>query len=265
VFVIVRAGSGGEPARLEAVSPAGRLAWSRQLPGDCADMPVTAGDVVVIGYGIDLPDGTGGLRAYTVKGDQVWDARMVGAPDVAPAVAGGVVYVGNYDNRLYAVRASDGAELWQVALDSDVARPAVLGGTLAVSTNGGDANWLYGIDTRGKRLWKKAGRGGGYGSTPVPVGSLFVDAVGERLVATGADGTPAWEYTPAADLGRPAASGGVCYVRSGTEIHAVDLKGRLRWKAEAGGAAETTLAPLVAGKRLYVPSAGAVAAMDVTA
>lgn len=264
VYIVVRESSGGDPARLRAVTEKGKVAWTRALPGGVSDPAVLAGSLVLVGYGVNLPDGPGGVCAFGRSGTSAWDARMPGAPDVAPAVADGVVYVGNYDNHLHALRASDGSELWKVELDSDVARPAVSGRTLAVSTND-HADWLYGISTAGRQLWKKRGRGGGYGFTTLALGSVFVALSGRRLLATGIDGAALWEYPIASDSGQPVVAGDLCYVRSGSEVHAVDAKGRRRWKAEVGGVDYDPLAPVVAagGRRLYASSGAQVTALDV--
>ncbi len=264
VYVGVRANSGGEPAQLRAVTPKGKAAWSRALPGDITDTVQVAGSRVLVGYASSPPDGPGGVCAFSLSGHPAWDTGMPGAPDVAPTVAGGVVYVGNYDNHLHALRASDGSELWKLQLESDVYRPAVSGDTIAVGVNGGSAA-LYGISTAGRQRWRKPGRGTGIPFAPLTLGSVFIVSTGRELIATGTDGSALWKHPIGDDGGQPAVVGDLCCVRSGSEIHALDVKGRVRWKVEVGGMALDLLAPVVAGdgKRFYTASGEGVAAVDI--
>ena len=73
--------------------------------------------------------------------DCVWSYPSGNYVYSSPAVANGVVYVGSYDNNLYALNATTGAELWQFTtghlLESS---PAVANGVLYV---GSDDNHIY--------------------------------------------------------------------------------------------------------------------------
>jgi serine/threonine-protein kinase len=49
----------------------------------------------------------------------------------SPAIANGVLYIGSYDNKMYALDASTGAELWSYATGKAVlSAPAVVNGVL---------------------------------------------------------------------------------------------------------------------------------------
>lgn len=109
--------------RLVAVSHDGDQLWARDLPGRSFEMPaVTADGLVLVGYG-DL--GAGGVRAYAADGTLSWTRTLAGAPDVTPVVADGTVYVGCYDDHLYALDAATGAVAWRTEPVSDVAQPGV--------------------------------------------------------------------------------------------------------------------------------------------
>ena len=64
------------------------------------------------------------------RGDVVW-SRELGQPLGSPIVSAGVVYVGGRDDGLYAIRSTDGAELWHARIDSGIgATPALDGGVV---------------------------------------------------------------------------------------------------------------------------------------
>jgi outer membrane protein assembly factor BamB len=53
----------------------------------------------------------------------------------SPAVAGGTVYVGSFDDHLYAIDAETGQEQWRFETDEWVrSSPAVAGGTVYVGS-----------------------------------------------------------------------------------------------------------------------------------
>ena len=73
--------------------------------------------------------------------DCVWSYPSGNYVYSSPAVANGVVYVGSYDNNLYALNATTGAELWQFTTGHLVeSSPAVANGVLYV---GSDDNHIY--------------------------------------------------------------------------------------------------------------------------
>ena len=71
----------------------------------------------------------------------------------SPAVAGGTVYVGSFDNHLYAIDAETGEQQWQFETGDRVrSSPAVAGGTVYVGSNDGH---LYAIDAEtGQQQWQ---------------------------------------------------------------------------------------------------------------
>ncbi|MFE2063944.1 PQQ-binding-like beta-propeller repeat protein [Streptomyces sp. NPDC059467] len=254
----------GGSGRLVAVGAAGRSRWTKDLPGNYGyEGPVTAGDLVLAGYGDPLGS-TGGLRAYDTTGRTVWTQPMGGGPDVAALVVGKVVYVGGYDNYLHAFALADGHELWRTRLDSDVARPAVAGNTIAVGSNDQNGYYLYGLGTDGRRTWKKEGRGGGYTSYTTAVGSVFLAVNGTRLMATGSDGTALWTYRGNAPVTDPVTRDGTVYLRCGTELHALDTKGALRWKLEVGDGGDAQSSPVLAGDRLYMAASDGLIAVRLS-
>ena len=56
----------------------------------------------------------------------------------SPAVANGVVYIASFDEKVYALDATNGAKLWSYALDSQVlTSPVVANGVVYVGSGNG--------------------------------------------------------------------------------------------------------------------------------
>ncbi|MEV6382846.1 serine/threonine-protein kinase [Streptomyces sp. NPDC051773] len=262
--LVVTSPGGSSPGTLWALGPDGDVRWSRDWDRLHTEVPVIAGELVLVTYGDGDGVGAGGVRAYGTDGDVVWTAPVPGGPDVAPLVVGDTAYVGGYDDRLHALAVADGSVTWQADLKSEVARPAYLFEILAVSTND-DGNILYGVDGDGRRVWTAHGRGGGYASTTVAVGDVFVAAQADMLVATGADGSSRWTYPAIGPLPTPVERAGVLYLRSGSELHAIDGEGLRLWRLTVGSQEGNGSSPVVGAGRLYTVTSAGVAAVELGA
>lgn len=120
-----------------------------------------------------------------------WTFKTGGGVTSSPTVADRTVYVGSYDDHLYAVDANRGTEQWCFETDSIVdSSPAVAGGKVFV---GGDDNRLYAID---------------------------VDT-----------GTQKWTFQTGGKVMSPTAADGTVYVGAGDYLYALDTKtGSLQWR-----------------------------------
>jgi outer membrane protein assembly factor BamB len=193
-----------------------------------------------------------------------------------PVVAAGRLYFGTDRGRTVAVRAGDGAVLWQRFLGHCIAAsPAVHGKTVVFTTMGlgpppcnrgaGQVIALHADD--GHILWR-------FVTTPVESSPLVVAG----LVVVGArdgfvnaldlrTGRVAWRFrTGAAVKGSAAAARDAVYIGSyDGHVYALAVRtGRLRWRAGAGkGAFYAT--PAVAGRSVFVAATdGTVYALDTT-
>ena len=64
-----------------------------------------------------------------------WSYAAADLVDSSPAVANGVVYVGSYDGKVYALNAKTGVELWSYTTGSYVfSSPAVANGVVYVGS-----------------------------------------------------------------------------------------------------------------------------------
>ena len=134
------------------------------------------------------------------NGQLLWNYTITGYEgyvDSSPAVANGVVYVGSYDNNLYALNATTGAKVWNYGTQAPTSSPAVANGVVYV---GSDDNNLYALNaTTGAKLWSYT-TGGYVDSSPaVAKGVVYVGsddgnvyAIGSAAAAT-SQGTPGFE------------------------------------------------------------------------
>ena len=207
-----------------------------------------------------------------------WRAETGGDVDSSPAIAGGVVYVGSNDGRLYAFDLATGATRWSRDLGAPVnASPAVDGGRVFVQTRAGV---LYGLSAAdGSVRWRvPTGRiiplpwghesGDYFTSSPVIANGTVIFGAGDGGVYAldPATGARRWRATTGGRIrGTPAVADGLVYVGSyDGRVYAFDAAtGARRWVYETEG---TTLnsadwgfdrrsiqaSPVVAGGTVYV-------------
>ncbi|MFJ9705368.1 PQQ-binding-like beta-propeller repeat protein [Streptomyces sp. NPDC101234] len=243
--------------RLCALGRDGRVRWTRPLAGS-SQFPVAAGELVLVSYG---STDAGGVRAYAPDGGVAWSAPTGPAPTGEPMVAGGVVYVGTFGDRLQALDAKTGKRLWATAAGSDTGRPTPVGDVLVVGSGG--EQMLHGISRAGKALWNRAGNELPSASryfTSVAFGGLAVTASAFELFALDpADGSKAWTFAltdEGTQYSDPTVAGDTLYVRQGSTLYGVNRKGRRTWRKRVeGGASVGTQSPVVRDGRIYVATA----------
>jgi outer membrane protein assembly factor BamB len=107
--------------------------------------PAVAGGRVYISVAVVTPmDGT--VKAYSARtGRLQWKAGLADYATSSPAVANGLVYVGSFDHRLYALSAKSGAEVWTSGwqyeggfFDRGISSsPAIAGGRIYIGVRDG--------------------------------------------------------------------------------------------------------------------------------
>lgn len=238
--------------------------WRRNPPGvRFGNDLLKAGKLVVVAYAVEQVDGPGEVRAYDARGAQVWNTRLTGAQYGELLVVDDVVYVPSFDNHLYALNATDGAVLWKSRLDGDVERPAVNGGTIAVSATDRAAT-LVGLDEEGTRIWERPGLGNrvfGAGGEDA-LRFLCVPPEEHTVVGLDTEGRTLWEYEPGGlSFADPVLAGDrwIC-VAASDALHFLTRDGEVAWKLTVGPGGGTA-APVVRGNRLYAVSAEGVTAL----
>src|SRR5262249_41990359 len=157
----------------------------------------------------------------------------------APAVAGGVVFVGSTDGNLYAIEATTGAERWKFATQGRVvSSPAVQAGVVYFASY--DSNF-YAIDAASGALkWKFATKGEKRFAAPHIHG---LQPAAERMA------DPFGFY-----LSSPAVAHRIRYFRSGDgNVYALDTAaGTVKWTFQTGDVVHAS--PALAEGLLFIGS-----------
>ncbi|MDB5070549.1 MAG: Pyrrolo-quinoline quinone [Candidatus Eremiobacteraeota bacterium] len=195
-------------------------------------------------------DGVYPGRGTTAYGGVQWRFRAGGAIHGSPVVAGGVVYVGSSDGKLYALDARTGSEKWSRALGSPVSStPAIADGVVFVQTHAGRVVALHARS--GAPMWSHDGgkavalpwgheSGDLYASSPtLAAGMLLIGGGDGALYALDAkSGRERWHLTTRGRVrSSPAVHAGRVFVGSfDGDVYAADLaSGKLVWRFETEG------------------------------
>ncbi|MFJ7044519.1 PQQ-binding-like beta-propeller repeat protein [Streptomyces sp. NPDC101112] len=183
-------------------------------------------------------------------GQLLWTFSTGKTVNSTPAVAGGVVYIGSGDRRLYALDAATGKKRWAFETGDRVeSSPAVVDGVVYVGSGDG---LLYAVDAAtGKRRWQYAA--GAIDSAPVVVDGVVYTGSADGLHAVdAATGDKRWTaLEPSYVHTTPAVVDGVVYVGSGDGLRAVDAAtGAERWSALTDHTFASS--PAVAKGRVYI-------------
>jgi outer membrane protein assembly factor BamB len=185
-----------------------------------------------------------------------WSYTTGEAVESSPAVLNGVVFIGSYDGKVYALGASNGTFLWSYTTGGSVSSsPAVLGGVVFVGSHDGK---VYALNaTTGSLMWNYTTIGSQtvYSSPAVVSGRVFISS-GNRVYALNAStGALIWNYaTSSLVYSSPAAFGGVVFVGSSDwNVYALNAStGARLWNYTTGG--QVYSSPAVVGDVVYVGS-----------
>ncbi len=245
---------------VEAAS--GRIAWKRQFTGCVAASPAAGNGVVYLGF-MDPPPCRGTAPSFLAAlnartGRTLWRFRA-GVVETPPLLAGGRVYFGSWDHRVYAVDARTGRLAWRFATGDRVkGGVAFAGGMIFAGSYDGR---LYALDGRTGRLRWAAGNGGlgGLYATPsVAHGRVFVGSTdGHVYVFAASTGRLLWSLRTGSFVYSPVAlSGANAFVGSyDHRFYALSqATGRIRWTFDAG--APISGAPTVLDGLVYFSTCG---------
>ena len=240
----------------------GRVLWQRQFDGCVAASPAAGNGVVYLGF-MDPPPCSGTAPSFLAAldaqtGKTLWRFRA-GVVETPPLLAGGRVYFGSWDHRVYAVDARTGRLDWSFATGGRVkGGVAFARGTIFAGSYDGR---LYALDAKTGRLRWAAGEGslGGLYATPsVEHGRVFVGSTDAHVYAFAAStGRLLWSLRTGSFVYSPVAlSGGVAFVGSyDHRFYALSqATGRIRWSFDAG--APISGAPTVLDGLVYFSTCG---------
>jgi outer membrane protein assembly factor BamB len=209
--------------------------------------PIALGLIVVGNHFLKVPriSGPVALRWSHLAGNYV----------SSPTVAGGTVYYGSEDSRVYALDAATGRLRWSYTTGGGVyASPAVAGGIVYI---GSDDGKLYALSAAtGHLRWSYDTR---YAVESTPVlagGTVYFGSWDHKVFAlSAATGRLRWSYSAqGAVVSSPAVAGGTVYFGSfDHKVYALDAAdGRLRWSYTTGSPVFSS--PAVAGETVYIGS-----------
>ncbi|HLX63520.1 MAG TPA: PQQ-binding-like beta-propeller repeat protein [Planctomycetota bacterium] len=193
-----------------------------QLAGPVQDFPVFHGDAALTGYvDADLPD----------KPDVLWHRKISeGLPiKSSPVVGGGRVYVGSYDDNLYALNFKDGSVAWKGETGGSIdGSPCYAEGKVFVGS--GD-HFVYAFDAKdGKLLWKFETGDGIKGGTNYVDGKIIVGSYDNKLYCFDAKAAkvekPEWSFETSNKInGTPAiANGKTVFGGCDAMLHVLSIK-----------------------------------------
>jgi outer membrane protein assembly factor BamB len=240
----------------------GHVLWHRQFAGCVAASPAVGDGVVYLGF-MDPPPCTGTAPSFVAaldarSGRTLWRFRA-GVVETPPLLAGGRVYFGSWDHRVYAVDARTGRLAWSFATGDRVKDGVALaGGTIFAGSYDGR---LYALDARtGQLRWSAGGGalGGLYATPSAASGRVFVGSTDGRVYAFSArTGAPLWSTRTGSFVYSPAAlADGTAFVGSyDHRLYALSqTTGAVRWTFDAG--APISGAPTVLGGLVYFSTCG---------
>ena len=226
----------------------GKVAWSRAFGRCIAASPALGGGVVYVSLMSRAPcndpdrSAPGFLVALDARtGRLLWRFRA-GVIESSPLLVHGLVYVGSWDHRIYAIDVRTHRPRWTFSTGDEVkAGLAFAGGTVYAASYDGH---VYALDARTGRLrWSGAaearlrGRGSFYATPSVAYGRIYVGATDGIVYAFGRrSGALLWaRRTRSFVYAAAAVWRGTVYVGSyDHRLYALDAAtGEVRWSFDA--------------------------------
>ena len=193
-----------------------------------------------------------GVRPDALK--VIWQFACEDEVRSSPYIHEGILYIGAYDNNLYALDAETGKFLWKYATEGGIASsPVVADGRVFFGSTDGS---LYALNAEtGRLMWTYPTKARIYSSPRVQFGHVFIGSDDRHLYAVNTfTGRMAWNIeAEGAVRSTPATGSDAIYV--GDEegvLHAIGVNGRLIWRFRARRA--ITSSPVISQDLLYVGS-----------
>ncbi len=171
-----------------------------------------------------------------------------------PAVYEGIVYVGAYDNNLYAIDAQSGQFKWKYPTEGGIASsPCAFEDRVFF---GSEDKILYALNrVTGRIIWTCPTQGPVRSSPRVDFGHVFFGSDDSKFYAVNAQsGRIAWTFQAAGPIRSRAAldKETIFFGSADGEVHALDISGKLRWCFSCRRG--VTSSPAVAEGLLFVGS-----------
>ncbi|MCX6057785.1 MAG: serine/threonine-protein kinase [Chloroflexi bacterium] len=194
-----------------------------------------------------LPVSSGGIKP-------LWSFKCEDEIRGTPTLNQGSVFIGCYDNNLYALNAADGQFQWKYPTEGGiVSRPSVYDNNVFF---GSEDKRLHVVNARnGKVVWTYYTGGKIYSSPRIADGHIFVGSEDQDLHAVNVmTGRAIWKFSTDGPIhSTPLVANEMVYF--GTEsgsFYALDFRGELKWRFQAKR--PVTSSPISKGQSIYVAS-----------
>ena len=194
-----------------------------------------------------LPISSGGVTP-------LWSFKCEDEIRGTPALSQGNLFIGCYDNNLYALNAADGQFQWKYPSDGGiVSRPVVFDNNVFFCS---EDQRLHVIGTRtGKVVWTYYTEGKIYSSPRVADGHVFFGSEDQDLHAVNVNsGRAVWKFSTDGPIhSTPLVANEMIYFGTETgSFYALDFRGSLKWRFQAKRS--ITSSPVMKGQAIYVAS-----------
>ena len=197
--------------------------------------------------------GTQATKITTGGAKAVWQFATEDEIRGTPLCQNGVVYIGSYDNNLYALNAANGNFLWKYATEGGiVSKPAFFENNVCF---GSEDKRLHVVTQRGQVNWTYYTNGPVRSSPHVAEGHIFIGSDDGMLHAVnGITGRRIWQFDAGSTIrSTPLVVQENVYVGSESgDMHCLDLRGSIRWRFQAKRA--ITSSPVYAQGVLFFTS-----------
>jgi outer membrane protein assembly factor BamB len=185
------------------------------------------------------------------KLEVLWKFSTKDSIEGAPAIAGGIVYVGSFDEYLYALDLADGKEKWKYKAGPIKASPAVRGGLVYV----GNADGMFHcVDAaKGEKRWTFEAEGEITSGANFAGDLILFGCHDETLYCLTTDGKEKWKFkTQGPVYGSPTLAGGKTFVAGcDSKLHVLDVAtGKEERSVDLGG--QTGATGAVIGDHFYI-------------
>lgn len=189
--------------------------------------------------------------SHTSKVEEVWSFECEDEIRGSPLVHNGTVYIGCYDNNLYALDEKSGEFRWKYATEGGIAgKPAALEDVIFV---GSEDHRLYAVTAnRGKVVWTYYTEGPIRSSPAISEGHIFIGSDDRRLhVVNSLNGRRVWRAEAMAPIWSTPliADERVYFGCESGDFYCYDFKGEMKWRKKTKRA--VTSSPILVDGMVY--------------
>lgn len=167
----------------------------------------------------------------------IWKFKAEEEIRSSPIVYKKTLYVGSYDNNLYALNSADGEFIWKYPTDGGIATSPAIVPEENIIVIGSDDFYLHAVDMRtGRVRWTSGTQGPVRSSPTVAHGHIFFGSDDGKLYAVrSGTGRVAWRYDAGVPIRcRPTVSEDMVVIGSDSgDVAGLDLSGQAKWRFKA--------------------------------